>query len=147
MSDRPKRLGQQKDKTKEKDSKDEPVDKNTPQKSTQQSIMLPTPESKTSTEESRNIQAGSEVAGQSNNEQEVTTRLVKRKGIDDDYLAIMENKYKTLKLLTDAAGSHEDVGTPRGREYTYRISKLSNAINCDSSTAIDLKDVIDEQFE
>ncbi len=55
----------------------------------------------------------------------------------------MENKYKTMKLLTDAAGPHEDVATPRGREYTYRISKLSNAINCDSSTVIDLKDVID----
>jgi hypothetical protein len=50
-------------------------------------------------------------------------------------------------MLVDAAGPHHAVGTPQGREYTFRISKLSNAINCDTNTAIDAKDTVDETFE
>jgi hypothetical protein len=73
--------------------------------------------------------------------------LIKRKEIDEQYLEIMEKKHKVLKLLTDAAGPHEDIGTPNGREYTYRIAKLSNAINCDISTAIGLEESIEQAFE
>jgi hypothetical protein len=65
-----------------------------------------------------------------------------RKGIDVDYKAIMELKYDTLKLLTDAAG--KPVDTTNASEYTHRIAKLSNAINCDDSSWFDLENVINE---
>lgn len=72
---------------------------------------------------------------------------LKRKGVDEEYLPVMEYKFKTLKMLVDAAGPYQDIGTPLGKEYIYLITKLSNAITCDTNTPIDIKETGDETFE
>jgi hypothetical protein len=141
MSDRPKRLGQQKDKTKEKDSKDEPVEKNTPQKSTQQSTMLPTPESKTSSSSNQSssrvllVETVQEKEKDSKDEPTQTLQedelsqalgTLKRKQQEDDGLLILQEKVKILKLAKEITGQTEPA--TNSNEFNFRLSKISKML-------------------
>jgi hypothetical protein len=51
--------------------------------------------------------------------------------MDDDYLQIMERKVKILKMAGDMAGTPHSVESPLGKEYTFRVSKISSMVTCD----------------
>jgi outer membrane biosynthesis protein TonB len=135
MSDRPKRIVQQKDKTKEKDNKDEPVDKNTPQKSTQQSTMLPTPESKASSSRMLLVETVQEKEKESKDEPTQTLQedelsqalgTLKRKQEEDDGLLILQEKVKILKLAKEITGQTD--ATTNSNEFNFRLSKISKML-------------------
>jgi hypothetical protein len=69
------------------------------------------------------------------------SNLLKRKQEDLQIMeSIMEKRRRTIEMITESARQ----GSPNRQEYTYRISKLSNSINFDTSGTIDFKDSNDE---
>jgi hypothetical protein len=51
--------------------------------------------------------------------------------MDDVYLQIMEHKVKIVKMAGDMAGTPHSVESPLGKEYTFRVSKISSMVTCD----------------
>ena len=71
-----------------------------------------------------------------------SSNLLKRKQDDLKIMeSIMDKRCRTIEMITESARQ----GSPGRREYTHRISKLSNAINFDKSGTIDFKDSNDER--
>jgi hypothetical protein len=109
------------------------VDKNTPQKSTQQSTMLTTPEPKTSSSRMLLVETVQEKDSkdeptQTLQEDELSQALgtLKRKQEEDDGLLILQEKLKILKLAKEITGQ-TDAAT-NSNEFNFRLSKISKML-------------------